>query len=93
MTIQRHNPAYRLTQNFLFLSFSVLFIAVKTTVGFCIFVRKLEDVGKSLLDGSDASRVFAVNHIGNAFWKFQALFFYYFIVANNIDGNVVINIT
>lgn len=78
MAIQRHNPAYRLAQNFktrkarlsrAFFLFRVFFLAVSAAVNFFVFIGEIEYMGKSLLDGGDAAGILAVNHVGDLFGK------------------------
>ena len=45
-----------------------------------------------LLNGGDAARVFAVDHIGDLFRKLQGFFLGDLVVTDDIDGNVVVNV-
>ena len=47
----------------LFVLFGVLFLAVHAAVGLGLRIRKIEDMRQLLLDGGDAARVLAVDHV------------------------------
>lgn len=76
----------------LFVLFGVLFLAVHAAVGLGLRIRKIEDMRQLLLDGGDAARVLAVDHIGDLFRKLQGPLFRNLIVADNVDRDVVIDV-
>lgn len=76
----------------LFILFGVLFLAVHAAVGLGLRIRKIEDMRQLLLDGGDAARVPAVDHIGDLFRKLQGPLFRNLIAADNVDGDVVIDV-
>ena len=68
-----------------------LFFAVNAPVCPCGRVGQLENMGDFLLNGSDASGVFALDHIGYGFRQGQVLFLDDLSAVDNVDRNVVVN--
>ena len=97
MITQRHNPAYRSAcikketslRTFLFLcnlfiTFSSVFLfTVFTSVNFFFRVSKDKYLIEPLLNGSNATRVFAFDNVCDLFWKFQNPFFNNFFIFIN----------
>src|SRR5699024_11990902 len=71
----------------------ILFFAVFAAVFFTFRIRQNKHMIQLLLDGSDASRVFAADHIGDFFWKFQRHFIYNFFILNGVYSIIVIDET
>ena len=61
-------------------------------VGLAFFIRQIEDVGKLLLDGGDAARILAVNHIDDLLGQLQGFFLDDAVVPDNVDRDVVVNV-
>ena len=73
------------------LSFCILLFAVLAAINLVFFIRKEEDMGKSLLDGCDASGIVAAYNVFYFFGKCENSFFYDLAVLDNIDRNVMVN--
>ena len=68
-----------------------LLFAVLASVNFLFLIGKEEDVGKLLLDGSDASGVPALDDILYFLGKLETSFLYYLTGLDDIYGDVVID--
>ena len=70
---------------------AVFLFAVFASVNLIFLICENKDLVQSLLDGCDASRVFAVDHIADLFGKLQLFLFDDLLILNNIDRDIVIN--
>ena len=78
----------------LFITFSSVFLfTVFTSVNFFFRVSKDKYLIEPLLNGSNATRVFAFDNVCDLFWKFQNPFFNNFFIFDNVDCDVVIDKT
>ena len=75
-----------------FLLYSLFAFTVKTSVDFLFCVCKVEFVGKLLLCGGDASRVFALDNINNSLGKMKLFTLCLLAVLNDIYRNTRIDI-
>ena len=81
-------PSARLN---LFFSSAVFFFAVFTPVDLILLVGEYEYMIQALLDGCDAARVFAFDHIADLPGQLQVFLFDDLFIFNNIDRDVVID--
>lgn len=77
----------------LFVLFGVLFLAVHAAVGLGLRIRKIEDMRQLLLDGGDAAGIFAVDDVCDFLWHFHPFFLYDMAVLDDIDRDVVIDVS
>ena len=76
----------------LFVTFSSVFLfAVFTSVNFILRIGKDKYLIQTLLNGSNAARIFALDDVCDLFWKFQDSFFNNLLVFDDVDGDVVID--
>ena len=76
----------------LFVAFSSVFLfAVFASVDFFFRICQHKNVIQPLLDGSDAARVFALDHVYNLFRKSQFLFLHNGSVFDDVYGDVVVD--
>ena len=71
----------------------ILFFAVFAAVLFTFRIRQNKYMIQLLLDGSDAARILAADHIGDFFRKLQRHFIYNFFILNDVYRNIVIDET
>ena len=69
----------------------ILFFAVFAAVFFTFRIRQNKHMIQLLLDGSDAARILAADHIGDFFRKSKRFLGYDLAVTNDIYGDVVVD--
>ena len=72
-------------------SSAVFLFAVFASVNLIFLICENKDLIQALLNGCDASRVLAVDHIADLFGKLQLFLFDDLLILNNIDRDIVIN--
>ena len=78
----------------LFIPFTSIFLlAILTPVNLILFICKNKNLIQSLLDGSDAARILAFDHIDDLFWKVQLFLVYDLTVFDDVDGDIVVDKT
>lgn len=73
--------------------FRILFLTVFAAVYFLGGIGQIEDMRQFLLYGRDAAGIVAVDHILDLLWQYQIFFVHDFPVLDDIDGDVVVNIS
>ncbi len=69
----------------------IFFITVLAAIKFFFFVRQIEDVIESLLDGSDAAGILAVDDVHQPLGQGELLFLHDLAVLDDIDGDGVVD--
>ena len=75
----------------LFFPSAVFLFAVFAPVDLILLIGEYEYVIQALLDGCDAARVFAADHIADLFGQFQIFLFNDLLIFNNVDRDIVID--
>lgn len=55
--------------SFLYYLSGIFLLTILAPISFRLLIRKIEHMRKFLFDGGNAARVFALDHIGDGFWK------------------------
>ena len=71
---------------------SVFLFAVHAAVSLSLLICKIEDVRQLLLNGGNAARILAADHVGDLFRQLQRFFLGDLVVTDDIDGDVVVNV-
>ena len=76
----------------LFIPFTSIFLlAILTPVNLILFICKNKNLIQSLLDGSNAARILAFDHVDNLIRKFQFFFGNDLLVLDYVYSNVMID--
>ncbi len=75
----------------LFFPSAVFLFAVFAPVDLILLISEYEYVIQALLDGCDAARVFAADHIADLFGQFQIFLLDDLLIFDNVDRDVVID--
>ena len=70
----------------------MLCLAVDTAIYFVFFICQIKYVWQLLLNGGDAARILAVNHIDDLLGQLQGLLLNDAVVPDDVDRDVVVNV-
>ena len=72
---------------------TVLLITISAAIYLMILIIEIENMRQLLLDGGDAAGIFAVDDVCDFLWHFHPFFLYDMAVLDDIDRDVVIDVS